>query len=211
MSEADVAALSGRTLVATLQLTATTGSWTHESTARAGQVVASSGGSVVSPMPAPIDPAPSDPAQSPAPSASPAPVSTRSTIAIAGTTWCASENQPTDAAPTVYAQTCDTSTRRTWLISPEVDGFRSIDSTTYASTTWTADGSRIRVTAASGTAAQQWALRENPDGSTRIVSRADGRCLTVTPLPTLTGGRQPFSLASCDGSAAQAFTVAAQS
>jgi Ricin-type beta-trefoil lectin domain len=233
VSAADVTAYPGQSMAATLRLTAAAGAWTHETAARAIQSVAAApGGWTVSPMPKPIEPvdygqpgepmpapiepvwSPSDPTTDPASSVSesttdPAAASLFS-IVSAGTSWCATDDGGEAGASTsaLAARQCDGLPGQSWVLATDEDGYHRIGSASDPSRTWTADGTHVRVAQASGAATQAWELRSNPDDSTTLVSRADGACLTAAPGPAGDELSRPLVLAACDGSAAQAFTLA---
>lgn len=224
ISQANVDALPGDTMVGTLRLTGSTGSWTHEVRTRVTQSVASSdGGGSVSPMPTPIEPVGDGPVETPMP----APIDAMSmepdaeslaadpdhsySIASAGTTRCVGSASTEEPSPVLVTGSCDESSGQSWQLSAEEDGYRSIVSASDPSRAWTAAGTRVRLTAGSAESEQQWATRSNADGSTSVASGPTGECLTAVPAAAGGGVPQPLVLAACDGSAAQSFTLVTRS
>jgi hypothetical protein len=210
ISAADVSAFPGGSMVATLRLTAAIGSWTSETTARATQSIAPAGGAASpTPMPAPI-----------------APVSLESAALTrayeiqsfaSGLCVAADGMAPGGSSQGLIEASCDGSGGQSWQFSDEEDGsHRIVTAATDTAATdtfvaWTAEAGEVRLASASEDAAQLWSTRSNPDGSVIIVSAATGDCVTTSPDSAAGGLPQPLTLADCDGSAAQAFTLTEQS
>jgi hypothetical protein len=214
ISAADVSAFPGGSMVATLRLTAAVGSWTSETTARATQSIAPAG-SDASPMPSPTP--------MPAPIA---PVSLESValtrayeIQSFASGWCVAADgmAPGGSRQGLIEASCDGSGGQSWQFSDEEDGsHRIVTAATDTAATdtfvaWTAEAGAVRLASASEDAAQLWSTRSNPDGSATFVSAATGDCVTASPDSAAGGLPQPLTLADCDGSAAQAFTLTEQS
>ena len=132
-------------------------------------------------------------------------------IGAAGMTWCAGTGTGTTDAPdsAVLLTACDGSAGQSWRLSGEEGGYRRILSASDPSRAWTADGTALGTAPVQPTAdAQHWALRADADGTTSIVSRATGACVTVPPIFADGDAAGTLALAPCDGSAAQDLVLA---
>ncbi len=116
------------------------------------------------------------------------------------------------AATAVQQYACDGSGAQQWRFRPVGGGSYQVDNYNDNAEAWdsnvsAADGAPLRPRPYAGGASQRWQPVQEPGGTFHFVNRGSGKCLDVPRAAASDGVR--LQQWTCDGTAAQSFTVAA--